>query len=551
MHLSRLYIKNYRSIKELDLTFGKGKNVLVGRNNAGKSNIIRAINLILGETVPTYAKSENITENDFYSWKEEREGSIITNTSDDIFIWCELSRDEDEPLDYDEFYKCYGYYVYSENKYSSIPKRISKAELPFNYECIFINENDVEKYYINPKRRELEPLERELDDKYIFAFAFRATKNDEGLILKDMRFLYREDEDQDWILSFKASIRNELLQSAIIPSFRDPQMQLRLSSWSWYGKLMRFLTDDYADAPELKEAFDKVKSVSDRIFKELENKITKSTLDVAFPGTNLIFQFNADNKTDLYKNCVIYIDDGVRSLITEKGSGIQSATIIGLFNYYTRFVNTVGSALLCIEEPEIYLHPHARRVISDRLDDFLENARNQVIITTHSVEFIRSARGDLHLILVRKGDCGTEALSINIDDFKHLLIDNNQNELFFADKVIVCEGFDWFILKAIDQEVFHGELDKQNISVISVGGKDNISKLVKLALKLDIKCFVLADFDYLLRDKSEERKEYGVKAHESILDLGEDFFTQDCIFGAEEKDLHSTCKNKTSVKRTL
>ncbi|MDR9755238.1 MAG: hypothetical protein RJR35_00585 [Thermoanaerobacterales bacterium] len=121
----------------------------MGRNNAGKSNIIRAINLILGETVPTYAKSENITENDFYSWKEEREGSIITNTSDDIFIWCELSRDEDEPLDYDEFYKCYGYYVYSENKYSSIPKRISKAELPFNYECIFINENDVEKYYIN------------------------------------------------------------------------------------------------------------------------------------------------------------------------------------------------------------------------------------------------------------------------------------------------------------------------------------------------------------------------------------------------------------------
>lgn len=108
MHLSRLYIKNYRSIKELDLTFGKGKNVLVGRNNAGKSNIIRAINLILGETVPTYAKSENITENDFYSWKEEREGSIITNTSDDIFIWCELSRDEDEPLDYDEFISAMG-----------------------------------------------------------------------------------------------------------------------------------------------------------------------------------------------------------------------------------------------------------------------------------------------------------------------------------------------------------------------------------------------------------------------------------------------------------
>ncbi len=56
MHLSRLYIKNYRLIKESDLNFGKGKNVLVGRNNAGKSNIIRAINLILGEAVPTYTR---------------------------------------------------------------------------------------------------------------------------------------------------------------------------------------------------------------------------------------------------------------------------------------------------------------------------------------------------------------------------------------------------------------------------------------------------------------------------------------------------------------
>ena len=216
-----------------------------------------------------------------------------------------------------------------------------------------------------------------------------------------MRFLYREDEDKDWILSFKASIRNELLQSAIIPSFRDPQMQLRLSSWSWYGKLMRFLTDDYADAPELKEAFDKVKSVSDRIFKELENKITKSTLDVAFPGTNLIFQFNADNKTDLYKNCVIYIDDGVRSLITEK-PGIQSATIIGLFNYYTRFVNTVGQRS-CVSKNQRYIYTLMRGVLSVIvLTIFLENARNQVIITAHSVEFIRSARGDLHLIFSSK-----------------------------------------------------------------------------------------------------------------------------------------------------
>jgi predicted ATP-dependent endonuclease of OLD family len=67
MHLSKLIISNYRSIKQLSLTFEKGKNVIVGKNNAGKSNIIKAIDLILGESSPTWQKSDNITANDFFN----------------------------------------------------------------------------------------------------------------------------------------------------------------------------------------------------------------------------------------------------------------------------------------------------------------------------------------------------------------------------------------------------------------------------------------------------------------------------------------------------
>ena len=66
MHLSRLYIENYRSIEKIDLKFERGKNVIVGRNNSGKSNILKAIDLVLGEYSPTYNKSENIVESDFF-----------------------------------------------------------------------------------------------------------------------------------------------------------------------------------------------------------------------------------------------------------------------------------------------------------------------------------------------------------------------------------------------------------------------------------------------------------------------------------------------------
>ena len=235
--------------------------------------------------------------------------------------------------------------------------------------------------------------------------------------------------------------------------------------------------------------------------------------------------------TELYKNCSVYVDDGFKSPLTDKGSGIQSATIIGLFSYYINYISTVTSALLCVEEPELYLHPHACRVISDKLDDFLNNNRNQVIITTHSTEFIRTTLSDLNIILVHKEGSGTIAVALNIGKFKGVLINKNHNELFFADKVIICEGLDEFIISAISEEVLPHKLDDQNISIIAAGSKDNIDRLVELVIGLGIKCFVIADFDYLLRDSSAECKKINGKIHRHIINLGKNYFGQPYICG--------------------
>ncbi len=561
MYLSRLYVKNYKSIKELDIKFLKGKSVIIGRNNAGKSNIIKAIDIILGEGSPTYAKSENITDNDFHTWKEKRNGEIVSVSADELFIWCELTREENEELNYDEIYKCYGFYVHSErtgewqniegkNRPITQPIRILKERLPLDYQNIFeVNEDDsVDKKYVNPKLRNQQTFENEFNDKFLFSFAFKAWKVND-IIEKELRFLYREKANSDWILAFRTQIRNEFLQSAIIPSFRDPQNQLRLSSYTWFGRLMKHLTAEHATSDELRNAFNKVKEVVDGIFGNIKDRVTQSSLNVAFPESEIHFQFNADTKMDIYKNCVIYVDDGFKSLLTEKGSGVQSAIIIGLFNYYTQYVNTITSALLCIEEPEVYLHPHARRVISDRLDDFLNNNKNQVILTTHSVEFIRTIGDDLNVILVRKNEDETIAVPVNIKQYKDLLIDNNQNEIFFSDKVIVCEGLEDFIIRAVAKEVFPQKLDENNISVVSIAGKNNFNRFIKLILKLGIKCFIFSDFDYLLRDKMEHREKYGAKAHESIINLGAEFFSQNCIFGENGNRIFSKIERvRSSLK---
>jgi hypothetical protein len=84
--------------------------------------------------------------------------------------------------------------------------------------------------------------------------------------------------------------------------------------------------------------------------------------------------------------------------------------------------------------------------------------------------------------------------------------------------------------------LFPKQLDAKNVSVTSAAGKDNIAGVARLVLNLGIRCYLVADFDYLLRDTSDDRLRYGdVKPHQSIVNMSLDFFTQPCIYGNKGK----------------
>lgn len=52
MHLKYCEIKNFRSIKELKIGFENNFQILVGLNEAGKSNILKAMSFIKSNIVP-------------------------------------------------------------------------------------------------------------------------------------------------------------------------------------------------------------------------------------------------------------------------------------------------------------------------------------------------------------------------------------------------------------------------------------------------------------------------------------------------------------------
>ena len=505
MYLSRLYIENFRSLKELDLKFEKGKNIIVGKNNSGKSNIIKAIDLILGKNSPTWNKSDNITDNDFFEGKTENE----------IFIWCELKKSEGELLNLSDtkgaFFKLFDKYNYT---YEKMDVDFSNKGDLFKFSTdegqARIDSDKYKKDWIGTKPYCIHGFEDELNDMADFAFAFRCTKEGDEYF-KEMLFLYKKADDKDWLFSVNVNFRNELLQSAIIPSFRDPKDQLRITNYTWYGKLLKKYIQ--VDDSGLNDAFGKVKDASNKLFEDLRNNIFHQKNQIAFPNTEISFQFNPDAKQDIYKSALIYVDDGFNSKLDEKGSGIQSVVIIGLFDYYIRNIAHTNGSLLAIEEPEIYLHPHGRRVISDRLDAFLDGHKNQVILTTHSPEFICSPHEDINLIIVKR-DTETFAKNFSFNDVKtkQILIKKQNAEMFFADAVILVEGADKYILESIAEEfgtkiriylngiendLGRNWLNDYNISIINCGGKHEFWKYVKILNEFEIPWLLIADFDYL------------------------------------------------------
>ena len=64
---------------------------------------------------------------------------------------------------------------------------------------------------------------------------------------------------------------------------------------------------------------------------------------------------------DYYRNIRLSVNDGIETPLEDKGSGLQSLIMIELFKFYCKVFNQ--SSLLILEEPELFLHPHAKRML--------------------------------------------------------------------------------------------------------------------------------------------------------------------------------------------
>jgi predicted ATP-dependent endonuclease of OLD family len=416
--LRLLVIDNYRSIEHLDLTMGP-LNALIGPNNAGKSNILRALNLVLGETWPTRPFSDR----DYHQYDPTRP--------------IEITAFFDQPLRCDP--QVHGF------RLASFP------ETGLEYVAVEADGTPCTWPRGGPKRVS-------------------------NVMRAEVPLLYLDLE-------------------------RQAERTLRTTHWTPYGKLLREVE---AGIPaEHKEGF--THAVGTAVEQHLRPFLAaaQEVIDAFVrrqTGLDVTLDFRALDPLEVLKSVRPYVLDGIMTSDPEEvGAGVQSALAIAVAKAYADIVRR--PIVVAIEEPELYLHPHGCRHFYTLLRQLSADGL-QVIYATHERSFV--SLEDFEAVhIVRKPGAATSvrsggvfAITAGRDRLRlQSRFNDRVNEVFFAAAVVLGEG-DPDEIACRCALVREGlDLDQQSLSVLSLGGKDEIPVVAEVLMGFGIPVFGLIDED--------------------------------------------------------
>jgi predicted ATP-dependent endonuclease of OLD family len=177
------------------------------------------------------------------------------------------------------------------------------------------------------------------------------------------------------------------------------------------------------------------------------------------------------------------------------------------------------NAIIAIEEPEIYLHPHAQRSLAALFDELAQQG-NQILFSTHSGNFVNIERFD-RICLVEKrltqyGELSTmvrrvtaERLIVERQNLHPNITMTDQglreryrnicglehNEALFARKIILVEGETEEYALPIFAHSMDFDFDVYGISVVNAHSKNNLDPLYQLYSAYSIPIYLVFDND--------------------------------------------------------
>ncbi|MCY4332231.1 MAG: AAA family ATPase [Cyanobacteria bacterium MAG CAR1_bin_15] len=518
MKITHVTIHNFRSISHCDLQC-RDMLVLLGQNNHGKSNVISALDFALNSSVKP-------DKHDFFAFHE----------SDDDSMWVEVTFDrltEQEK-------KTWKKYVQDDNTFCfrKTARYIDEGKVNVAYngyvsepEKEWLKADNVVKY-MNREAASRTPLNNYLEPGRLSAAKIQAIQQKYiDAHREDLEF--RKVFEQGPLLGQKNVAAGVLPEFFLVPAVRDLSDESKVKNTALFGKLLTFAVTEMASAdsrfldiqeqlgkligvlnagPDSKDRPHQLAELESSIEQELSEWDVRVSVEVTPPNISKIFELGTD----------IHLDDGHKTLASRKGHGLQRAVIFGLIKAWAKTMRRTAvpaggttarkaseSVVFAIEEPELFLHPHAQRALDKALRVLAGSDNSQVLVSSHSTHFVDldDYRG-IALIRKHSAEEGTTVVQCNDDLFEgeddadrkrrfHMAawVNPDRGEMLFARRVAFVEGeTEKVVFPYLAKKIgCHSE----DISIIDCGSKNNILLYVGIAKAFHLDYIIVHDEDPL------------------------------------------------------
>ena len=265
----------------------------------------------------------------------------------------------------------------------------------------------------------------------------------------------------------------------------------------------------------LQEITRRVSADGDMRFAELviiEDQITTKINDL-FPGIGAKLHFPVPELEDLIKGGTLRLQEGTAPTrdFASYGHGTQRSVQMALIRHLAEVrrgtAPALGTTLLLIDEPELYLHPFAVEQVRAALKS-LGNTGYQVIFSTHCAQLVPSADAQYALLMRKDSARGTHArqrlrdaiqtvVPNSVHQMEQLFTLGNSSYVLFADRVLLTEGkTELRLLPAIYQSIRSRSFGQERCALVAQSGFNDTKKSTAILAAMDIPCKAVVDLDY-------------------------------------------------------
>lgn len=507
MHLARVSLVNYRNFERASFSFKEGVNTIIGENGSGKTNLFRAIRLILDSNM--YRASYSLEESDFCRSLGRWQGHWIVislefeNVSEDEALQALFLHNGGGVGGKEKGKSTYNL-IFRPNfsirtELSKLPKGDKKALKDFqnkitigDYETCFTGRSTIDFATQEAYKLIVGDFENVLFPDVVPG-AVGAIVQNQLSVSSEVHFTFVKAL-RDVVSEFSGNRQNPLFNL-----MKNKSAQADLSRY-------KHITNEVVELNSKIEQLDDVQDVRTDI-----GLTISETVGEAYSPPGLHIRSDLPTEADrLLQSLKLFVGEtdedyaGDISEISLGGANLIYLTL-KLLEFKYQHKKEAAANFLIIEEPEAHVHTHIQKTLFENIS----YKNTQIIYSTHSTHISEASKLDKVNVLAKKGlrcESYQPSTGLTPEEIRHLqrYLDATRSSLLFARGVILVEGdAEELLIPVLARMVLGVSLDELGVSLINIRstGFENVACVFNKA-RIKRNCSIVTDLDKAIDDYS-------------------------------------------------